>query len=55
MANRTIKIYGYNHDASSTAVVTWAGAEVFNGAVTASVIAESAPWTDDSTDPVELF
>jgi len=39
MATRKIKIQGLNHDASTTAIVTWDGVEVFNGALTTAVVA----------------
>ena len=37
MATRTIKIYGYNFDADSTATVLWDGASVHSGPITLAV------------------
>lgn len=47
MATRKIKIQGLNHDASTTAIVTWDGVEVFNGALTTAVVANY----DGTNDP----
>jgi len=38
MANRTIKIYGNNMNASTALVVAWDGIEVYNGTLSASVV-----------------
>ena len=47
MALRKIKVDGDNHDAATTAIVTWDGVVVFNGALTAAVV---APY-NGSNDP----
>jgi hypothetical protein len=38
MANRTIKVYGHNHAADTALTVSWGGAEVYNGTLSASVV-----------------
>lgn len=45
MGLRKIKIDGYNHDAATTAIVTWNGVVVFNGTLTAAAVTAR-----DSTD-----
>jgi hypothetical protein len=47
MATRKIKVDGWNHDAATTAIVTWDGVVVFNGALTAAVV----PTFNGSNDP----
>jgi hypothetical protein len=57
MANRTIKIYGLNHDASTSLTVSWDGAQVYNGTLSAAVADYDDTWdvTTDVADQVELF
>lgn len=55
MANRTIKIYGNNHGADTALTVSWAGAQVFNGTTSASVVDYADVYGGDTTSPEELF
>ena len=57
MANRTMKIYGLNHDASTSLTVSWDGAQVYNGTLSASVVDYDDTWdvSTDVADQVELF
>ena len=54
MANRTIKIYGNNFAADTALVVSFGGAEVYNGTLSASVIAYADVYGGTSTTPGEL-
>jgi len=56
MANRTIKIYGLNHDASTSLTVSWDGATVYNGTISAAVVDYDDTWdvTTDVSDQTEL-
>jgi hypothetical protein len=55
MATRKIMIDGYNHAADSTATVSWGGTQVFNGALTASVLEESLITTTTTQTPSYIF
>jgi len=55
MANRTIKIYGFNHTAGTAITATWNGTEVFNGTLSTSVMSFSDHYTDNTTAPSELL
>ena len=54
MATRKIIIKGYNHAVNATTTVTFAGAEIFSGALSAEVIDESDVWSRDDTNPVAI-
>ena len=54
MATRKIIIKGYNHAVNATTTVTFAGAEIFSGALSAEVIDESDVWSKDDTNPVAI-
>ena len=56
MANRTIKIYGLNHDASTSLTVSWAGSQVYSGTLSAAVVDYDDSWdtSTDIADQVEL-
>ena len=47
MATRKFKVEGWNHDASTTAIVTMGGVQVFSGAISTAVV---SPY-DGVTDP----
>lgn len=53
MANRKIKIFGYNHDAGSNCTVLWDGAEVATGVLSSAVTADNEP--QNGGTPIELF
>ena len=55
MATRKIMIDGYNHAADSTATVSWGGAQVFSGALTASVVDESLVTSTENQTPSYIF
>lgn len=55
MATRKIMIDGYNHAADSAATVTWAGAQVFSGVLTAPVVAENLVTTSTDQTPAYVF
>lgn len=55
MANRTIKIFGYNNASDTNITATWAGVEVHNGTLSASVVAFADQFGGDTTTPEELF
>lgn len=57
MANRTIKIYGTNHASDTALTVSWDGAQVYTGTLSAAVVDFDDTWdTSTSTsDQVELF
>ena len=57
MANRTIKIYGLNHDASTSLTVSWAESQVYSGTLSAAVVDYDDTWdtSTDVADQVELF
>ena len=38
MANRTIKIYGYNNASDTAITATWGGAQVFSSTLSESVV-----------------
>ena len=44
MANRTIKIFGYKHSADAAFTVSWNGTEVFNGAISGTVVDYADVW-----------
>ena len=56
MANRTIKIYGINHDASTSLTVSWGGSQVYSGTLSAAVVDFDDTWdvSVDVADQVEL-
>lgn len=54
MANRTIKIYGNNFAADTALVVSFGGAEVYNGTISTSVTAYADVYGGTSTSPAEL-
>ena len=54
MANRTIKIYGNNFAADTALVVSFGGAEVYNGTLSASVVSAADVYSTTSITPVEL-
>ena len=57
MANRTIKVYGHNHSADTNLTVSWGGAQVYNGTISASTV-DFADIIDNSSttqDQIELF
>ena len=57
MANRTIKVYGHNHAADTNLTVSWGGAQVYNGAISASTVDFSNIIDNevDDAEQVELF
>ena len=55
MAARKIRIRGYNHAVNSAATVTFDGAQVFSGDLSATVIEESDIWSGAATDPEAIF
>ena len=54
MANRTIKIFGYKHAADAAFTVSWNGTEVFNGAISGTVVDYADVWGGDTLTPAEL-
>jgi len=54
MANRTIKIFGYKHADSTALTVSWNGTEVFNGAISGTVVDYADVWGGDTLTPIEL-
>ena len=57
MANRTIKVFGHNHAADTNLTVSWGGAQVYNGTLSASTVDYDDIWntSTDAQDQVELF
>ena len=57
MANRTIKVYGHNHAADTNLTVSWGGAQVYNGTISASNVDFSKIIDNEVDDAaqVELF
>jgi len=53
MANRTIKVFGHNHAADTNLTVSWGGAQVYNGTLSASNV-DVYP-ISDTADQEELF
>ena len=54
MANRTIKIFGNNYAADTALVVSFGGAEVYNGTISTSVTAHADVYGGTTTTPAEL-
>ena len=54
MANRTIKIFGYKHAADTALTVSWNGTEVFNGAISGTVVDYADVWGGDTLTLAEL-
>ena len=54
MANRTIKIWGYKHADNTAFVVSWNGAEVFNGAISGTTCSYADVWGGETTTSEEL-
>lgn len=55
MATRKIKVDGYNHDAGTTAIVTWDGVVVFNGALSAAVVPAKTSTEYNPGDKAYMF
>ena len=54
MPNRTIKIWGYKHADNTAFVVSWNGAEVFNGAISGTTCSYADVWGGETTTSEEL-
>ena len=57
MANRTIKIYGVNHAADTALTVSWGGAQVYSGTLSAAVVDfdDVLDTSSETADQVELL
>lgn len=55
MANRTIKIYGYNNASDTAITATWGGAQVFSSTLSESVVTRADIESDAGGAPVKLF
>ena len=55
MANRTIKIYGYNNASDTAITATWGGAQVFSSTLSQSVVTRADIDSAAGGAPVELF
>ena len=55
MATRKIKVDGYNHDAATTAIVTWDGVVVFNGALTSPAVEPKSTTDYNPGDKAYIF
>ncbi len=53
MANRTIKIFGYKHSADAAFTVSWNGTEVFNGAISGTVVDYADVWGEVEAVTIE--
>jgi len=54
MANRTIKIWGYKHADNTAFLVSWNGAEVFNGTISGTTCSYADVYGGETTNPEEL-
>ena len=55
MATRKIKVEGWNHDASTTAIVTMGGVQVFSGAISTAVVSPYDGVTDPAPDEIHYL